>query len=124
MRDVFKALGYKDIKKEIKRLEINDEHITSLGKILQNPEYTNSNLETKRHPQTVMIDEPGIYVLLDKSTKPIAKQFRNELSNDILPELREKGSYSFNPKEKQKLIKPNNLFCFLCNIPSPPSQKE
>ena len=103
LRDVFKALDYKDIKKEIKRFDIDKKHLISYGKlnIKQTDEYQ------KKHPQTVMIDESGIYILLDKSTKPIAKKFRDSLFTDILTDLREKGKFSFDNKYAKKLNKIN-----------------
>ena len=101
LRDVFKALDYKDIKKEIKRLNIENKHLISYGKIYN--ELSNNTQYLKKHPQTVMIDEGGIYKLLDKSNKPIAKQFRDELFSDIIPELRDKGEFKFNQKDRNKL---------------------
>jgi hypothetical protein len=53
----------------------------------------------------VMIDEAGIYKLLDKSTKPIAKQFRDELFTNILPEYRQTGNIKTNSGDKLKLKK-------------------
>lgn len=102
MRDVFIALDYKDIKKEIKRLNIDKEHLTNYGKIINGNSY--NNLDTKKkHPHMVMIDEAGIYLLLNKSTKPLAEKFKNELFSDILPELRENGEFKFSTKDKLKL---------------------
>jgi len=97
LRDVFKALGYQDIKKEIKRIKIERKFISTFGQI------NKKNIETKKHPQMVMIDEAGIYIVLDKSNKIIAKQFKDELFTNILPELREKGEFKFNSIDKKKL---------------------
>ena len=97
LRDVFKALGYQDIKKEIKRINIERKFISTFGQI------NTKNIETKKHPQMVMIDEAGIYIVLDKSNKIIAKQFKDELFTNILPELREKGEFKFNSIDKKKL---------------------
>ena len=44
IRDVFNALGYKDIKKEIKRIDIDKKHITTYGKI-----YINNKKFSNRH---------------------------------------------------------------------------
>ena len=99
LRDVFKALDYKDIKKEIKRFDIDEVHLSQFNKL----KITHMHNDRKRHPHSVMIDESGIYKLLDKSTKPIAKKFRDALFNDILSNLREKGEYKFTNKYKQKL---------------------
>ena len=100
LRDVYKALDYKDIKKEIKRIDIDKKHLTTYGKI-----YINSDNENKKHPHMVMIDESGMYILLDKSNKPIAKQFRDELFTNILPEYRKTGNIKSNSIDKQRLNK-------------------
>lgn len=52
-----------------------------------------------------MVDEAGIYILLNKSTKPIANQFRDELFSNILPEYRKTGNIKSNTSEKLKLKK-------------------
>jgi len=110
LRDVFRALEYKDIKKEIKRIDIDKKHITTYGNIYINDDDNNTNDENKDkpnkiHPHMVMIDESGIYNLLDKSNKPIAKQFRDELFTNILPEFRKTGNIKANNIDKKKLKK-------------------
>ena len=104
IRDVFNALGYKDIKKEIKRIDIDKKHITTYGKIYINNKIDDTKYN-KKHPHTVMVDEAGIYILLNKSTKPIANQFRDELFSNILPEYRKTGDIKSNTTEKLKLKK-------------------
>jgi prophage antirepressor-like protein len=113
LRDVFKALGYKDIKKEIKRIDLDKKHITIYSKIYINNDNDNYNNKKKKHPQTVMIDEAGIYKLLDKSTKPIAKQFRDELFTNILPEYRKTGNIKSNLTDKNKLKKLEKKLTFI-----------
>ena len=107
LRDVYKALDYKDIKKEIKRIDIDKKHLTTYGKIhIENDnkiKNDNNNSNRKKHPHMVMIDESGIYNLLDKSNKPIAKQFRDELFTNILPEYRQTGNIKANANDKKKL---------------------
>jgi len=78
LRDLYKALDYKDIKKEIKRIDIDNKHLTTYGKI-----YINSVKHKTLHPQMVMIDESGMYIVLNNSTKPLAKEFRNKLISFI-----------------------------------------
>jgi len=116
LRDVFKALDYKDIKKEIKRIDLDKKHITIYSKIYINNDNDNKNNDTskkKKHPQTVMIDEAGIYKLLDKSSKPIAKQFRDELFTNILPEYRKTGNIKSNLNDKNKLKKLEKKLTFI-----------
>ncbi len=75
MRNIFKILDYKDIKKEIKRFDIDKKYLTSFGKL-------DIKLHTKqqiKHSQTIMIDEFGIFLLLIKSNKQPAKILLNKL---------------------------------------------
>jgi len=50
-----------------------------------------------------MTNETGIYLILTKSKKKIAKEFRDSLYQDILPTLREKGEYKFSLTDRKKL---------------------
>jgi prophage antirepressor-like protein len=100
LRDVYRALEYKDIKKEIKRNDIDKKHLTTYGKI-----YIDNDNETKnkKHPHMVMIDESGMYIILNKSNKPLAKEFQDELFSNILPKLREDGQFKFNTNDRRQL---------------------
>ena len=98
LRDLYKALDYKDIKKEIKRIDIDNKHLTTYGNI-----YINNEKHKKLHPQMVMIDESGMYIVLNNSTKPLAKEFRDELFSNILPKLREDGQFKFNSNDRKQL---------------------
>jgi superfamily II DNA or RNA helicase len=90
LRDVFNSLDYKNIKAEIKRLDIEDKHITDykhLHSNLINNNTNNNNNTTKTrshlHPQLKLIDEAGLYIVLNNSTKPLAKEFRYKLNSII-----------------------------------------
>ena len=98
LRDVYKALDYKDIKKEIKRNDIDKKHLTTYGKI-----YIDNETKNKKHPHMVMIDESGMYIILNKSNKPLAKEFQDELFSNILPKLREDGQFKFNTNDRRQL---------------------
>ena len=108
LRDIFNALGYKNIKAEIKRLDINEKHITNYSNIRNNliiNNNNNNNIKTRKylHPQLKLVDEAGIYVILNKSNKPIAKEFQDELFSNILPKLREDGQFKFNSNDRKEL---------------------
>ena len=45
------------------------------------------------HPNTIFINESGLYQILSNSTKPIASKFRDELFIDILPTICKTGMY-------------------------------
>ena len=60
-----------------------------------------------------MTNETGIYSILTKSKKKIAKEFRDSLYQDILPRLREKGEYKFSLTDRKKL---NNVSKTIKNL--------
>ncbi len=57
----------------------------------------------KDHPNTVFINEKGIYSFLIKSRMKNAKDFQLWLINEVLPNLRKYGKYELNKKIKLKL---------------------
>ena len=113
LKDIFNSLDYKNTKAEIKRLDIEEKHITDYKHISTNLLYKKSNTTgntsnktMKRkvfHPQLKLVDEAGLYIVLNNSTKPIAKEFRDELFSNILPKLREDGEFKFNTNDKKQL---------------------
>jgi prophage antirepressor-like protein len=50
-----------------------------------------------------MINEPGIYLLLSKSNKELAKKLLEKMMVDILPSIRKVGSYSLQSDKKNRL---------------------
>lgn len=53
--------------------------------------------------QMVLVSEPGVYALLLISRSSRAKSFRRWLTHEVLPSLRQTGSYSAAPREMTKL---------------------
>lgn len=51
--------------------------------------------------EMTIISEPGLYTLLMRSNKPEAKPFRRWVTHDVLPSIRETGSYKA-PKAREK----------------------
>lgn len=45
------------------------------------------------HPQTVLISEPGLYRLVMRSNAPLAEPFQDWVTDEVLPAIRENGSY-------------------------------
>jgi len=109
LSDTFRAIGYVNSNREIKRLTIDEAHIKTFKTLLYElPNNIRENLKIRKNvqPHMKMTDEAGIYVILNKSNKPIAQKFKDELFSNILPTLREKGEYKFSAKDKAKL---NNI---------------
>jgi prophage antirepressor-like protein len=55
------------------------------------------------HPNTIYINEPGLYTFLIKSRMKKAIDFQLWLINDVLPNLRKHGKYEIEKKLKVKL---------------------
>ena len=60
-------------------------------------------IKIKEHPDTIYINESGLYNLLIRSRMNKAKDFQLWLSNDVLPKLRKQGIYELDKKVKYKL---------------------
>ncbi|WP_170291946.1 BRO family protein [Heliobacterium mobile] len=57
-------------------------------------------LDTSRGPRELTtINEPGLYSLILTSRKPEAKEFKHWVIHEVLPSIRQTGSYSVNQKE-------------------------
>lgn len=94
-REVIIALKYKDIKDVIKK-HISDDDKTHL-------KYINHSIDTRLHPNTVFINESGLYKLIFRSKMKKAKIFTNWVTNEVLPSIRKFGYYKIkNAYEKQK----------------------
>jgi hypothetical protein len=108
LSDVYRALGYADPNMEIKRLDIDKSYIKSYKEIYDNlpKKYINFTKPKNVQPHMKMTNETGIYMILTKSKKQVAKKFRDSLYQDIIPKLRDQGEYKFNVADKKKL---NNL---------------
>jgi len=84
--DILKTLGYSSPNKENKRTDINIENIKTYQEIYDSlkEKYINFEKPTNLQPHMKMTNEIGIYLILIKSKKQIAKQFRDLLNKEIL----------------------------------------
>ena len=62
------------------------------------------------------INEAGLYYMIIKSTKPIAKDFQKLVFNEILPTIRKKGEYKLDNKRKMLLQRPMRQLLTLSEI--------
>ncbi|KAG8284252.1 hypothetical protein J6590_107132, partial [Homalodisca vitripennis] len=60
-----------------------------------------SRLLQKLHPDTIFINEPGIYSLILKSKMKIAETFQNWVLEEVLPSIRKYGEYKLENENKQ-----------------------
>ena len=56
------------------------------------------------------LTESGVYKLVFKSRKPSAEKFSDWVTDEVLPTLREKGSYSLKPQENQSCTPTQKLY--------------
>lgn len=80
-RDVCDALALAHITNALEKLD-DDEKLTV--KILQSGQRRNM----------VVVNESGLYTLILRSNKPEAKTFKRWITHEVLPAIRETGSYS------------------------------
>ena len=96
-REIATMLGYKNTRDAILQ-HIEPEDKTFFDKIQGS---RNTTLE-KIHPQTIFINESGLYSLILSSKLPQAKQFKKWVTSEVLPSIRKTGSY-VDKEVKQKL---------------------
>lgn len=100
-KDIAEILGYKDTKKAVKK-HVRDKNKKSLsdegGRIAP----------LRIHPDSILINEVGLYSLILKSKLPKAQEFEDWVTSDVLPSLRKKGTYTLS-EEKQEEFKQFNL---------------
>ena len=87
--DVASILGYKDKDKSI-RMHVDVEDKKQLKEI-QPPHFSGV---IKFHPHTIFINESGLYSLMLGSKLDTAKKFKKWVTKEVLPSIRETGSYS------------------------------
>ena len=101
-KSIIKILEYKSIKDTV-RDNINKENKIQFKNIKR----MNQNKNNSEQPDTVYINESGLYTLLIKSRMKKAVEFQLWLINIALPKLREFGKYEVDKKSKIKLDKLN-----------------
>jgi prophage antirepressor-like protein len=101
---LFKALEYKNIRAEIKRVQVEDKEIITLQDLMKNVDDANKiDYTNDVQPHMKMISECGVFIILDKSEKPIAVEIRKLLNKDVLPSLRKNGKYEVSKEDKKKI---------------------
>jgi len=109
LRQILSTLEYKNIKAEIKRIDVNKKEILILETLLKNVPLK-QHIEYNNYIRSYMkmISESGLFMLLDKSVKPKAIELKRILYGDILPSIRKTGKYIVNSTDRQKLKRITN----------------
>ena len=101
LRDILKVLDYKNYKKALQNIYIsknNSKKYRYIGVPLEGYPFAKN-----KQPNTIFINESGLYQILSNSTKPIAKLFMNKYFTEIMPQIRKTGKYEVSKKEMKKI---------------------
>ena len=97
-RPVVKILEYSNTKKAI------IDHVDYDDKIRLKSITTNKgNDSLPFHPDTIYINESGLYSLILRSKMEKAKEFKQWVTKEVLPSIRKTGKYEFNNKQFKML---------------------
>ena len=99
-------LGYISIDKTIQKIQITEINKQKSNNInFEHPFRDGQN--TIKHNK-LFINESGLYEVLSKSTKPLAKIFLNKYFTEIMPRIRKTGKYISNKNDMSKIKKLND----------------
>ncbi|AVH68180.1 BRO-N domain-containing protein [Nostoc sp. 'Peltigera membranacea cyanobiont' N6] len=88
-------------------LEIRVSGVSEAIASLEDDEKGNANVVTLGGEQEMLtVTEPGLYRLIFKSRKPVAKRFQRWVFHEVLPAIRKTGSYSLHPSQPPTLALP------------------
>lgn len=114
--DVAKAIGYKDkstaITDAIKREEFKkgkEYSVLSGGDLKEFKNIFDEHLkEFKYSPKIIIFYEEGLYGFLAASRMDKGVEFRTWIRREVMPQIRENGSYTLEKVGKEKIIVNNN----------------
>ena len=102
--NVLNSIGYKYNVIQKKRLNLDDKYFDSYINLYSQSKLNKINIKNQQ-PNEKMINEAGMYYLLSKSNKPLAKELSKKLFTEVLPELRKKGKFYMNTTEQKNMKK-------------------
>jgi prophage antirepressor-like protein len=100
---ILKSLGYNDIKKLKKRIDIKNNYFSTYEQIYSQSKLNKIKPDYQK-PNEKFINESGIYLLLSKSSKEVAKQLSEKLFVEVLPELKRTRKQTYNNKTGKGFI--------------------
>lgn len=106
LKDIIQILNYTSINKQLNLLKINKTNINQYLNINKAPHHI--GVPSNFQKNTKFINENGLYELLTKSNKPLAKVFMNKYFTEIMPTIRKTGKYILGKEDKEQLDKLNN----------------
>jgi hypothetical protein len=103
-KDVLKVLGYSNLNDVIFNNKFDKRYKLKFNEIKL---YRSISIPINFQQNSLFINEIGLYKLLLKSTKDIAKTFLDKYLTEIMPEIRKTGKYISNKSDMQKIKKLN-----------------
>ena len=104
LKDLLRILGYNSIINQINVFKINKKFIKYFSEIVVPHTFV---LPYNFQKNTKFVNESGLYEVLSKSTKPLAKVFLNKYFTEIMPQIRKTGKYISNKNDMNKIQKLN-----------------
>jgi len=105
LRDILKVIGYRSLENAMATIYIDKKNKKYYNKIDSYGQLEGSKNMLK--PNKIFINESGLYEILSKTSKPLAKIFMDKYFTDIMPTIRKTGSYKLHKSDKLKLDKVN-----------------
>ncbi len=90
-KEVCEALNLADVYKATERLDEDEKLIRKV-------------FVSGQHREMICINEPGLYSLVLRSTKPEAKAFKRWITHEVLPAIRKQGFYGI-PEAVERKVK-------------------
>lgn len=101
--DVCAALGIGKVSQAVHKLSHGDYmHVIDLIEAGELPVSHGANINSNL---ALLVNEPGLYGLILESRKPEARKFVHWLTHEVLPELRDTGTYSTVPKAQPDQVR-------------------
>ncbi|GHV18426.1 hypothetical protein FACS18949_14350 [Clostridia bacterium] len=103
LKDVCDVLGLTDPTKVSQRLESDELSRIKVG------------IGGQTH-EMLTVNEPGLYNVLMRSDKPVAKQFKRWITHDVIPGIRRTGSYSAPGKSATPKVERDEMHQLLFDV--------
>ena len=103
--DILKMLGYNDITHTMIDMKIEKNY---KEKFINLKGMGSTPYPLNFQKNTIFINEYGLYEVLTKSTKPLAKIFLTKYLTEIMPQIRKTGKYISNKNDMNKIKKLND----------------
>jgi prophage antirepressor-like protein len=102
--DILQAIGYNSFHSQKQRFNLDSKYFDTYENIYPQSKLNKLNLKNQQ-PHLKLINESGIYLLLSKSQKQLAKKLSEQLFTQVLPDLRKDGKFILNTADKKIMNK-------------------